>query len=145
MKPYFLIPVFTYYQGYLSVIYQRQYIDSAQRFPDAPRLTSQHVEALDLFDAFANSPRLNFSMQLEPGDMQFCYNHVLMHDRTSFEDWPDDARKRHLLRLWLAIPGDRRLPDIFASRFGSVEIRNRGRCRRGNCAATAAARGAGRG
>jgi len=126
MKPYFLVPVFNYHQGYLSVIYQRQYIDSAQRFPDAPRLTSQHVEALNMFDEFANSPRLNFSMTLEPGDMQFCYNHVLLHDRTGFEDWPDDAQKRHLLRLWLAIPGDRPLPDIFASRFGSIEIGSRG-------------------
>jgi hypothetical protein len=126
MKPFFLIPVFSYDQGYLSTIYQRQYIDSAQRFPEAPRLTTQHVEALDLFDELANSPRLNFSMNLEPGDMQFVYNHALLHDRTSFEDWPDEAEKRHLLRLWLAIPGDRPLPEIFASRFGSVEIGNRG-------------------
>ncbi len=125
MKPYFLIPVFNYYQEYLTTIYQRQYLDSAQRFPDAPRLTSLNVQALNLFDELANSPRLNFSMQLEPGDMQFVYNHALLHDRTSFEDWPDEAQKRHLLRLWLAIPGDRPLPDIFESRFDSVEIGNR--------------------
>ena len=65
-------------------------------------------------------------MQLEPGDMQFVYNHALLHDRTSFEEWPNEIQKRHLLRLWLAIPGDRPLPDIFASRFGSTEIGNRG-------------------
>ena len=50
-KPYFEIPLFNWYQGHLSAIYQRQYIDSAQRFADAPRLTPQHVEALDMFDA----------------------------------------------------------------------------------------------
>jgi hypothetical protein len=126
MLPYYLIPVFNYYEGYLTAIYQRQYIDSAQRFPDAPRLTLQHVEALDLFDELANSPQLHFSMKLEKGDMQFVYNHTLLHDRTGFEDWPDPARKRHLLRLWLSIPGDRPLPEIFASKFGSVEIGNRG-------------------
>jgi hypothetical protein len=126
MKPYFLIPVFNYHVGHITAIYQRQYIDSAQRFPDAPRLTKQHVEALDLFDELANSPRLNLSMKLEPGDMQFVYNHALLHDRTGFEDWPDDDQKRHLLRLWLSVPGDRPLPEIFASRFGSVEIGNRG-------------------
>ena len=38
-KPYFEIPLFNWYQGQLSAIYQRQYIDSAQRFPDAPRLS----------------------------------------------------------------------------------------------------------
>jgi hypothetical protein len=126
MLPYYLIPVFNYYEGYVTAIYQRQYIDSAQRFPDAPHLTPAHVEALDLFDTLANDPRLNFSMTLERGDMQFVYNHTLLHDRTGFEDWPEPERKRHLLRLWLSVPGDRPLPEIFASKFGSVEIGNRG-------------------
>ncbi len=126
MLPYYLIPVFNYYAGFLTAIYQRQYIDSAERFSDAPRLTATHVEALNLFDELANDPNLNFSMVLEKGDMQFVYNHALLHDRTSFEDWPEPERKRHLLRLWLSIPGDRPLPEIFASKFGSVEIGNRG-------------------
>ena len=34
--------------------------------------------------------------------------------------------RRHLLRLWLAIPGDRELPPVFAQRYGSIEIGNRG-------------------
>ena len=126
MLPYYLIPVFNFYEGYLTAIYQRQYIDSAQRFPDAPRLTPEHVEALNLFDELANDPRLNFSMRLEKGDIQFVYNHTLLHDRTGFEDWPEPENKRHLLRLWLSVPGDRPLPEIFASKFGSVEIGNRG-------------------
>ena len=118
MLPYFLIPVFTFYEGALTAIYQRQYIDSAQRFPDAPRLTEHHIEALNMFDALANSPRIHFSMKLERGDMQFVYNHTILHDRTAFEDFSDDALKRHLLRLWLAVPGDRPLPEIFATKFG---------------------------
>ena len=126
MLPYLLIPVFSLSEGYLTIFYQRQYIDSAQRFADAPRLTPMHVEALNLFDRLANGPRLNLSMELEPGDMQFVYNHALLHDRTGFEDWDDPAQKRHLLRLWLSIPGDRPLPAVFASRFGTIEIGNRG-------------------
>jgi len=126
MLPYYLIPVLNYFEGNLTTIYQRQYIDSAQRFPDAPRLTSEHIEALNLFDELANSPELHFSMKLEKGDMQFVYNHSLLHDRTHFEDWPDPKQKRHLLRLWLSIPGDRPLPEVFASKFGTVEIGNRG-------------------
>ncbi len=126
MLPYLLIPVFSFEDGLLTIFYQRQYIDSAQRFEDAPRLTPAHVEALDLFDQLANDPRLNLSMELEPGDMQFVYNHGLLHDRTGFEDWEDAVQKRHLLRLWLSIPGDRALPAVFASRFGSVEVGNRG-------------------
>ena len=69
---------------------------------------------------------LHFSMRLERGDMQFVYNHGLLHDRTSFVDWPEPDRRRHLLRLWLAMPGDRPLPACFAQRYGSTEIGNRG-------------------
>ncbi len=63
---------------------------------------------------------------LQPGDMQFVYNHALLHDRTGFRDWPDVQKKRHLLRLWLSIPGDRPLPECFKQRYGSIEIGNRG-------------------
>jgi len=126
MLPYLLIPVFSFHEGYLTVFYQRQYIDSAQRFADAPRLTPLHVEALNMFDRLANDPKLYLSMELEQGDMQFVYNHALLHDRTGFQDWDEPAQKRHLLRLWLSIPDDRPLPEIFASRFGTVEIGNRG-------------------
>ena len=125
-KPYFEIPVLNWHAGRLTGMYQRQYIDSAQRFPDAMRLTPAHIEALDLFDALANDPRLNFSMRLEPGDMQFVYNHALLHDRTGFSDWPEPERRRHLLRLWLSVPGDRELPECFRQRYGSIEIGNRG-------------------
>ncbi len=126
MDPFFSIPVFNWYKGNLSVIYQRQYIDSAQRFKNAMVLTSAHVAALDRFDELANDPRLNLSMQLEPGDIQFVYNHGLLHDRTGFIDWPEISDRRHLLRLWLSAPNDRELPEVFSQRFGSVEKGNRG-------------------
>jgi hypothetical protein len=125
-KPYLQIPPLSWHAGFLTGFYQRQYIDSAQRFADAPRLTAAHVEALDMFDALANDPRLHFGMQLQPGDMQFVYNHALLHDRTGFRDWPDAGQKRHLLRLWLSIDGDRPLPECFKQRYGSIEIGNRG-------------------
>ena len=65
-------------------------------------------------------------MKFLPGDIQFVYNHSILHDRTSYIDWKDDKKKRHLLRLWLSLPNDRPLPISFAQRFGSVEIGNRG-------------------
>jgi hypothetical protein len=124
--PYFEIPVFTWHTQMMSTIYQRQYIDSAQRFEHAMRLTPLHVEALDCFDALANDTRLNFLMRLEPGDMQFVHNHTLLHDRTAFEDWREPARKRHLLRLWLSSPLARALPPVWAQRYGSTEPGVRG-------------------
>jgi hypothetical protein len=125
-KPFFEIPVFNWHQGYLTAIYQRQYIDSAQRFPDAPRLTPELVEALDMFDSLANDPALNTFMEFKPGDVQLVHNHTMLHDRTGFEDWPEPERRRHLLRLWLAAERARPLPEIFAQRYGTVTIGDRG-------------------
>jgi len=126
MRPFFSIPVYNWDGDYLTAMYQRQYIDSAQRFENAMKLTPRHIQALDLFDDLANDPNLNLSMQLEPGDMQFVYNHGLLHDRKRFEDWPEPKNRRHLLRLWLSVPDDRPLPEIFRERFGSIEPGNRG-------------------
>ena len=125
-KPYFEIPVFNWFAGRLSAIYQRQYIDSAQRFVDARRLSAQQLQALDLLDALTNDPALHFTMALQPGDVQFVHNHSLLHDRTAFVDWPEPERRRHLLRLWLAPESARPLPAVFAQRYGSVEPGHRG-------------------
>jgi hypothetical protein len=119
-KPYFRIPVYSWHAGLLSVIYQRQYIESARRFADVAPLTPQQTAALDLFDALANDPRLVLHMEFRPGDIQLVHNHTLLHDRTAFEDWPEPERKRHLLRLWLAPPDARPLPPVFAERYGSI-------------------------
>jgi hypothetical protein len=125
-KPFMEIPVFNWHAGHLTVFYQRQYIESAQRFDDAMRLTPAHVAALDRLDELAESPEMHVRMRLEPGDMQFVYNHSQLHDRTGFEDWPEPSRRRHLLRLWLSPTGDRELPACFAQRYGSLEIGDRG-------------------
>jgi hypothetical protein len=126
MKPFMEIPPLSWHAGHLTVFYQRQYIDSAQRFPDAMRLTPDHVAALDMFDGLANDPALHLKMRLRPGDMQFVYNHGQLHDRTGFRDWPDPAQRRHLLRLWLSLPGDRPLPEVFRQRYGDIAIGDRG-------------------
>jgi len=122
--PYFTIPVLNWFDNALTVKYQRQYIESAQRLSDAPPLTASYVRALDLFDEIANDPDVHLRMTLEPGDMQFVHNHSNLHDRTSFVDKPGSPR--HLLRLWLSVLGDRQLPAVFAQRFGSIEVGARG-------------------
>ena len=124
--PYFEIPVFNWHGGHLSAIYQRQYIDSAQRFADAPRLDAQQRQALDLLDALADDPALHFTMALQPGDLQFVHNHALLHDRTAFDDAAEPAQRRHLLRLWLAPDSARPLPAVFAQRYGSLAPGQRG-------------------
>jgi hypothetical protein len=124
--PFFDIPVFNWREGHFAAIYQRQYIESARRLPGVPPLTDEQVEALDRLDALANDPRLHIEIDFQPGDIQLVNNHVLFHDRTAFEDWPEPERRRHLLRLWLAPPGAQPLPDVFTQRFGSTVVGERG-------------------
>ncbi len=118
--PFFMVPVLNWFAGRLSGLYHRAYIESAQRFADAPRLSPLQREALDLFDQLCNRPALHFLMTLERGDIQLVHNHVLLHDRTAFLDWPEPQRRRHLLRLWLAPTDARPLPPVYAQRYGSV-------------------------
>jgi hypothetical protein len=127
MLPWFDAPVFSWYAGALTTIYAGQYIRSAQaRLPDARRLTAHEIEALDLFDELADSLELRLVMEFRPGDMQFLHNHQILHSRTDFENWPDPALHRHLMRLWLAPPQGRPLPPSFAARYGSLKPGERG-------------------
>jgi hypothetical protein len=127
MQPWFDMPIFHWHAGRLTCIYVRQYIESAQElFPQAKRLTRAQVEAMDLLDQLVNDPQIHLSMAFLPGDMQFLHNHQILHSRNDFENWPEPARHRHLLRLWLAPAAARPLPELFAPRYGSVAPGGRG-------------------
>jgi hypothetical protein len=125
-SPWFTIPVFNWFEGHFIGKYQRQYIESARRFPQVPPLTPDQTAALDLLDALAEDPAFNLQLEFLPGDIQLVNNHVLFHDRTGFIDWPEPERRRHLLRLWLAPAAAPPLPPIFAERFGSTVPGERG-------------------
>jgi hypothetical protein len=127
MKPWFDMPVFHWHAGRLSCIYVRQYIESAQKsFPEARRLTRAQVEAMDLLDTLCNDPQIHLAMEFLPGDVQLLHNHQILHSRGDFENWPEPERQRHLLRLWLAPPQARPLPEVFAPRYGSTVPGERG-------------------
>jgi hypothetical protein len=127
MKPWFDMPIFHRHAGRLSCIYVRQYIESAQRaFSEAKRLTSSQREAMDLLDSLCNDPGIHLAMEFRPGDIQLLHNHQILHSRGDFENWPEPERHRHLLRLWLAPPEARPLPEVFAPRYGSVAPGERG-------------------
>ena len=125
-NPYFAAPILSWHANELSVLYQRHYIESAQRFAAVPRLTDRQVAALDALDSAADDPTIHLEMELERGDIQFVHNHQMLHDRTAFRDWPQPERRRHLFRLWLCPKDGRPLPHWFAERLGSVEPGHRG-------------------
>jgi len=127
MRPWFDIPIYHWHENRLSCIYVRQYIESAQKlFPQARRLTAAQREAMDLVDTLCNDPAIHLAMEFRPGDIQVLHNHQILHSRADFENWPEPARHRHLLRLWLAPPEARPLPEVFAARYGSVAPGARG-------------------
>ena len=110
--PWFECPIFAFKNGRFASRCNRKNVTAAHAdFPEIPPLTTQQVEALDLFEEVVRDPALCYSMDFQPGDIQLMNNHVTLHSRTSFEDWPDPARRRHLLRLWLALPQGQELPD----------------------------------
>lgn len=119
--PYYRCPIFGNDPVHFCARTNRKNTDAAQRdFEDVPRLTAAQKEALDLFDQLMPSDKLCYSMQLEQGDMQLLNNYVTLHSRTPFEDYEDPDKKRHLLRLWLAIPDSQPLPPEWEEYYGDV-------------------------
>ena len=125
-KPFYNLSVLHWYKDKLTGVYHRGYIDSAQNYSDSIKLSKNHRLALDKFDEITNDNKIYLKMKFSPGDIQFVYNHSILHDRTSYIDWEDENKKRHLLRLWLSLKNDRPLPKSFSQRYGSIEIGNRG-------------------
>jgi hypothetical protein len=87
--------------GRLSVSYGPDYIRSAQRGPHVPPLSPAQLEAMAVLDQLNGDPRFSVTMDLRPGDMQFLNNHIILHSRTAYEDYPEPERRRDLIRLWL--------------------------------------------
>jgi hypothetical protein len=92
--------------GVLRTFYHSEYFRSAARLPAIGALPRERERLLDRYDELGGSPQFHLDMWLEPGDMQFISNHTIVHARTEYEDDPDPARKRHLLRLWLSIESE---------------------------------------
>jgi Taurine catabolism dioxygenase TauD, TfdA family len=120
------LPVFGQRDGRFTSHYSLTYIEAAQLLSTVPRLTEAQREAIELLMQLAEE--LSFEMTLEPGDVQLLNNHVIYHGRTPFEDDASTGRDRLLLRLWLAMPNSRALPEDHAVLWGDV---NRGAMRGG--------------
>jgi hypothetical protein len=116
MPPWYKIPVFNFNQGYLSTTIEPTYMGSADRHEGVPPMTPKQREALTFVQDIAAELRLDIAF--ERGDMQFLNNHVIMHSRRAFEDHPEQARRRHLLRIWLSNKGCRPLPEAYFARHG---------------------------
>ena len=108
--PYYHQPIYSEHDGKFSSRDIKTHVFSAHEDnPELPPLSEKQKEAMALINELAESPDFHFSMMFEPGDIQFLNNHVTLHSRTAFEDFPEPERKRHLLRMWLSPPNSREL------------------------------------
>lgn len=109
--PTFSHPLVTEADGRLFVRWNRNRAVTAQEYPEVPRMADELWSALNTFDALLHEPEIEYSMYLEPGDMQILNGNVTLHARTNYTDSSDPAKKRLVYRLWLATPDSVRLPD----------------------------------
>ncbi|WP_299410586.1 TauD/TfdA family dioxygenase [Acaryochloris sp. IP29b_bin.148] len=95
-------PVFEYGRWYpgLTCRYMRYWIEAGHHKAELP-LTDEDIFALDQFEAALNHEDSTYQLQLQPGDMIFLNNHLIVHDRTEYLDWEEPEKKRHLVRMWV--------------------------------------------
>ena len=61
-------------------------INRAQDLPEVPKLSEKQWEAINFFQQLCGELALKIDWQ--PGDVSFVLNHVALHARTAYEDWP---------------------------------------------------------
>jgi hypothetical protein len=105
---WFKQPIFSFTEGYFSATGAGAAIDKAIGLPGVPPLSAAQTEAVALYRDTVHECALDIDFR--KGDIQFLNNFVMLHTRRAYEDWPDAARKRHLLRLWLVDPQGRPIP-----------------------------------
>src|SRR5215467_7290545 len=107
--PYFKQPVFSFTSGYFSATGVGAAIDKAQDLPGVPMFTPAQQEAVEVYRQTVEECALDIDFQ--GGDIQFLNNFVMLHTHREYEDWPEEHRKRHLLRLWICDPNGRLIPS----------------------------------
>ncbi len=114
----FAQPVFGFADGRITSQYSRTYVEQAQEVDSVPRLSAAQIAALDLLAEIAEE--LCLHSPFVPGDIQLLNNHVIYHGRTGYTDDEASRQDRLLLRLWLAVPDSRALPEGFDLLWGDI-------------------------
>ncbi|MDD4880385.1 MAG: TauD/TfdA family dioxygenase [Gallionellaceae bacterium] len=114
----YAMPTFTAEQGRFACKYSRFYIDQAQAIDGIPRLSAAQTAALDALEREMANEKWCFRIRYEPGDAIFSNNFICLHARTAFsDDGSGEDRRRHLLRIWLAMPNSRPLSPRYRHFF----------------------------
>lgn len=103
------VVVFSQATGQLTCNVSGSYPHRAARAGDWT-ITATQAAALEEMKRISALPELYVDMTIGEGDIQFLNNRTILHGRTGYEDWPEMARRRHLMRLWLQVPSWPELP-----------------------------------
>jgi hypothetical protein len=101
------VPVYSNTEGSVSARYVRTYVEAGEAAAGRP-MDDAELAVLDRFEEVTKRPDLMLEFTLRPGEMYFINNYTILHARTAFDDGDaEEDRRRHLLRLWLEVPGMR--------------------------------------
>jgi len=101
------VPVYSNTERKVSARYVRTYVEAGEAAAGRP-MGEAELAVLDRFEEVTKRAELMLEFTLQPGEMYFINNYTVLHARTAFDDGDaEDDQRRHLLRLWLEVPGMR--------------------------------------
>jgi len=124
MKPWWTMPIYQWHAGRLNSHFSYTFITANERFAELEPISEAAHEAFLTLMRICEEVHLKIDYQ--PGDIGLVNNHEIFHARGDYEDWPEEDRRRYLLRLWICPPNGRPLPESYAQRYGSVTPGDRG-------------------
>ena len=120
-KPWYDLAVFNFHAGYFTAKGVSSHIMKSQAVPGVPKYSAKRLEAFEKFREIA--VQVSVRIDVQPGDINILHNHVVLHSRDAFEDWPEPERKRHLYRLWLNDDAHARpMPDVFRENIQGIWV-----------------------
>ena len=118
--PFVRQPVFSVTDGFFCARGASSTIKRAQELPGVPKLTESQQDAISCYQALCGE--LSLVVNWQPGDISFVLNHVALHARTAYQDWPEPEKKRHLLRLWINLEKKRPIHDTIAQDMSGIKL-----------------------
>lgn len=99
-------PIFTFRDGNLGVCLSTGRVRIGYEAAGVA-MDARTEDALATLDEVLEDPSLGKTFDFQPGETQVVNNRRIGHRRTAFRDWPDPARRRHLVRIWVREHGRR--------------------------------------
>ena len=118
--PFIRQPVFSVTDGFFCARGASSTLNRAQELPGVPKLTRSQQDAISSSQALCSE--LSLIVNWQPGDVSFVLNHVALHARTAYQDWPEPDKKRHVLCSWINLEKKRPIHDTIAQDMSGIKL-----------------------